>query len=61
MTIPFTAALQLLQCTPGALSQLAFDLRIWELSRMLSAAIYIAIAGIALFFSYTIFQHKRRR
>jgi multisubunit Na+/H+ antiporter MnhB subunit len=45
----------------SAQAYLAFDRRIWELSRLLSAAIYIAIAAIVLFFCYAIFKQKRRR
>ena len=61
MSVPTIAALQLLQTNLSTIAHLAFDRRIWELSRLLSAAIYIAIAAIVLFFSYTIFHYKRRR
>ena len=44
-----------------AAGDLAFSQQIWGLSRILSAAIYLAVAAIILFSCYTFFRRKRRR
>ncbi|MBQ7320294.1 MAG: hypothetical protein IJW97_09005 [Clostridia bacterium] len=61
MTTTIGAVLYALQSHITAQAYLAFDQRIWELSRLLSAAIYVAVAAIVIFSCYTIFRYKRRR
>ena len=39
---------------------LAFDRDLWNVSRLLSAAIYIAIAAAAVFICYMIFRHRKK-
>lgn len=39
---------------------LAFDRELWNVSRLLSAAIYIAIAAAAVFICYMVFRHRKK-
>lgn len=39
---------------------LAFDRRLWNVSRLLSAAIYIAIAATVVFICYMVFRHRKK-
>lgn len=47
-----------LSATPDA--ALAFDRKLWNVSRLLSAAIYVAIAAAAVFICYMIFRHRKK-
>ncbi len=38
----------------------AFDRRLWNVSRLLSAAIYIAIAAAVVFICYMVFRHRKK-